>query len=141
MMITRYKLLVKINLERSDTENISIRFDMDEGHISTLLDQINQFKDEKVNPSIRRAIALAKDSKLCIQCAKKKYELKFSRNYNLCLDCFTDNYGKIIFHAFPAEYYGGHKVYLSGGHSGDFQSGRLILTEHYLIFVREHKDP
>jgi hypothetical protein len=40
-------------------------------HISTLLDQINQFKDEKVNPSILRAIALAKDSKLCVQCAKK----------------------------------------------------------------------
>jgi hypothetical protein len=55
---------------------------MDEGRISTLLDQINQFKDEKVNPSIARSIALARDSKLCIQCAKKKYELKFRTSKN-----------------------------------------------------------
>jgi hypothetical protein len=141
MMTTRDKLLIQINLESNDAIIRSIRFDMDEGQISTLLEQINQFKDEKVNPSIVRAIALARDSKLCIQCAKKKYELKFSRDFNLCLDCFTDNYGRIIFHALYAQYYGGHKVYLSGGYSGDFQYGRLILTEHYLIFGREDKKP
>jgi hypothetical protein len=141
MMTVRDKLLVQINLESRTAITLSIRFDMDKGQISTLLEQINQFKDEKVNPSIVRAIALARDSKLCIQCAKKKYELKFSRDFNLCLDCFSDNYGRIIFHALNAQYYGGHKVYLSGGYSGDFQYGRLILTEHYLIFGRGNKKP
>jgi hypothetical protein len=117
-------------------ENALIRFEMDKERISTLLDQIDQFKDEKGNPSIVRAIALAKDPKLCA----KKYEVKFSHDYNLCSDCFTDNYGKIIFQALRAEYYGGHKVYLSGGYSGDFQFGRLILTEHYLVFARGDKN-
>jgi hypothetical protein len=142
MMTKKDKLLVHINFARSDTvgPSISIRFDMDERYISTLLDQINHFKDEEVNPSIVRAIAVARDSKLCIQCAKKKYELKFSRDYNLCLNCFTNNYGRIIFQALQAEYYGGHKVYLSGGYSGDFQYGRLILTEHYLVFARGDKN-
>jgi hypothetical protein len=114
---------------------------MGEGHVSTLLDKINQFKDEKVYPSIVRAIAVAKDSKLCIQCAKKKYALEYSHDYNLCLDCFTNNYGKIILEKPDAEYYGGHKAYLSGGYFDKFQTGRLILSEHYLIFAREHKNP
>jgi hypothetical protein len=151
MMKEKDNLVVQIDLLGSDkpvsaaspgdtqTEKITIRFNMDKERISTLLKQINQFKDEKVNPSIVRSIALAKDPKLCIQCAKKKYELKFSRDYNLCLDCFTNNYGRIIFQALQAEYYGGHKVYLGGGYSGDFQNGRLILTEHYLIFARGDK--
>ena len=112
---------------------------MEKGRISTLLKQINQFKDVKANPSIERSIALAKDPKLCIQCAKKRYEVGLSRNYNLCLNCFSDNYGRIIFQVLKAEYYGGHKVYLSGGVSGDYQFGRLILTEHYLVFAREDK--
>jgi hypothetical protein len=137
----RDNLGVQIDLARSDIQHYSIRLDMDGGHISTLLDQINQFKDEKVNPSIVRAIAVAKDSKLCIQCAKQKYALEYSHDYNLCLDCFTNNYGKIILEKPDAEYYGGHKAYLSGGYHDKFQSGRLILSEHYLIFAREHKDP
>src|SRR5918995_445531 len=132
---------VQIDLARSDISHTSIRFDMDEEHISTLLDQIDQFKDEKVNPSIVRAIALAKDPELCIQCAKKNYALEYSHDYNLCLDCFTNNYGKIILATRDAEYYGGHKAYLSGGYFGKFQVGRLVLSEHYLIFAREHKDP
>jgi len=61
----------------TQADKISIRLNMDEGRISTLRHQINQFKDEKVNPSIAKSIALARDSKLCIQCAKKNYELKF----------------------------------------------------------------
>ena len=85
MMIKKDNLFVQIDLAKSDnsssaslpgddqTENISIRFDMNKGQILTLLDQINQFKDEKINSSISRANAVAKDPKLCIQCAKKKY--------------------------------------------------------------------
>jgi hypothetical protein len=106
-----------------------------------LLDQIDQFKDEKVNPSIVRAIALKRDPGLCIQCAKEKYALEYHHDYNLCLDCFTNNYGEIILAKRDAEYYGGHKAYLSGGYFDKFQSGRLILSEHYLIFAREHGDP
>ena len=132
LMTKRDNLVVQIDLLRNDsptsialegdtqTEKISVRFIMDKGRVSTLLEQINQFKDVKVNPSIARSIALSKDPKLCIQCAKKKYELKFRRGYNLCLNCFSDNYGRIIFQALQAGYYGGHKVYLSGGVSGDF---------------------
>jgi hypothetical protein len=153
MMTKRENLVVQMDLLGNDSptsatlagdtraEKISIRFNMDKGRISTLLEQINRFKDVKVNPSIARSVALAKDPKLCIQCAKKKYEFRLSHDYNLCLYCFSDKYGRIIFQALQAEYYGGHKVYLSGGVSGDFQYGRLILTEHYLIFARGDKKP
>ena len=142
MMGKRDNLVVQVDIS-SDTqsEKISIRVEMDKKHISTLLEQISQFKDVKVNPSIERSIALAKDPKLCIQCAKKKYEVGLSRNYNLCLECFSYDYGRIIFQALNAEYYGGHKIYLSGGVSGDLQYGRLILTEHYVIFARGDKKP
>jgi hypothetical protein len=54
---------------------------------------------------------------------------------------WDDKYGRIIFQALKAEYYGGHKVYLSGGVSGDYQFGNLILTEHYLIFAKGDKNP
>lgn len=62
--------------------------------------------------------------------------VEYHHGYNLCLDCFTNNYGKIILEKRDAEYYGGHKAYLSGGYFDKFQSGRLILCEHYLIFAR-----
>jgi hypothetical protein len=153
MMIKKDNLLVQIDLAKSDnsssaslpgddqTENISIRFDMNKGQIPTLLDQINQFKDEKINSSVSRANAVAKDPKLCIQCAKKRYALEYRHDYNLCLDCFSNNYGRIIIEAPMAEYHGGHKAYLGGGAFDKFEYGRLILSEHYLIFTRGHKDP
>jgi hypothetical protein len=61
MMIKRDNLFVQIDLAKSEnssseplprndqTENMSIRFDMDRGQIPTLLHQINQFKDETIS--------------------------------------------------------------------------------------------
>jgi hypothetical protein len=40
-----------------------------------------------------------------------------------------------------AEYYGGHKAYLGGGAFGKYQTGRLILSEHYIVFAKEDKNP
>ena len=76
MMIKKDNLFVQIDLAKSDylgsasfagddqTENISIRFDMNKGQILTLLDQINQFKDEKINSSISRANAVKRSKTL-----------------------------------------------------------------------------
>jgi Short C-terminal domain len=69
----RDNLGVQLDLARSDISRISIRFDMDVGHISTLLDQIDKFKDEKVNPSIVRAIATNIDDPL------KVLKLRFAK--------------------------------------------------------------
>jgi hypothetical protein len=40
-----------------------------------------------------------------------------------------------------AEYYGGHKAYLGGGAFGKYQIGRLILSEDYIVFAKEDKNP
>jgi hypothetical protein len=119
----------------------SIKIDLDKKYITLLQEQINVFKDKEINPSIRRTIALAKNSKLCIQCAENKYALEYKSDHNLCLDCFRRNYGKVILEAPNAEYYGGHKAYLGGGTFGKYQAGRLILSEHYIIFATEDNNP
>jgi hypothetical protein len=46
-----------------------VTIDLDTKHIPILQMQINGFKEERVNPAIIRAIAIASDRKLCIQCA------------------------------------------------------------------------
>lgn len=153
MMFKRDNLLIQIDFTRSEngsissaltennqTDTNSIRLDLDKGHIPILLDQINQFKDEKINPSIGIAAAVAKDSKLCIQCAKKKYVLRYRHDYNLCLECFTNNYGRVILEAPNAEYHGGHKASLGGGAFDKYETGRLILSERFVIFAREDND-
>jgi hypothetical protein len=151
--VTENNVVVQIDFARRDSPTSamlsedskmvtnSIRFDMGRKEISSLLVQIEIFKDEKLNPSIARAIIVVEHPNLCIQCAKKKRVTLYRHDYNLCKDCFTSNYGKPILEVRNAEYYGGHKAYLSGGYFDKFQIGRLILSEHYLIFATELKDP
>jgi hypothetical protein len=148
---TSSNLAVRIKFARRDSptsatsdgklETNSIKFDIGRKEIPLLLEQIDHFKDEKINPSIARAIAVAEHPNLCIQCAKRKYVLKYRHDYNLCRECFVTNYGRPILETIGGEYYGGHKAYLGGGTFGKFEKGILILSEHYLTFVRVHDDP
>lgn len=141
MMIRKNNLLIEIVFTDEQKNKKSIRLDLDEKYISLLQEQIDVFKDQKNNPSVKRAIAVAENPKLCVQCAENKHVLLFHSDYNLCLDCFTYNYGKALLEAPKAEYFGGHKAYLGGGALSKHQTGRLFLTEHYLIFSQEDKDP
>lgn len=62
------------------------------------------------------------------QTSENKPEEK-SENNNL-------SYGRVIKTTPSAQYYGGHKAYLAGGTFGDAQNGNLVLTEKYLIFLK-----
>jgi len=106
--------------ENDQNNKRSVKIDLDKKYIPLLQEQINAFREKQINPSIRRAIALAKNSKLCIQCAENKYALEYKSDHNLCLECFRRNYGKVILEAPNAEYYGGHKAYLGGGAFGKY---------------------
>lgn len=119
----------------------SVRIDLDDKYIPILQAQFNVFKEKEINPAVRRAIAVAKNSKLCIQCAKNKYVRTYHSDHNLCSECFRHNYGKLILESPTAEYFGGHKAYLAGGAFGNYQEGRMTLTEHYLIFATEDTNP
>lgn len=115
--------------------------DLDNKYIPILQAQINTFKETEINPAIRRGIAVAKDRKLCIQCAKNKYVRTYHADHNLCSECFRREYGKLILESPDAEYFGGHKAYLAGGAFGNHLRGRMTLTEHYLIFATEDTNP
>ena len=39
------------------------------------------------------------------------------------------------------EYHGGHKVHLAGGTFGEYESGKMYLTDEYLIFAKGNKNP
>ncbi len=140
MLFTKNKLVLEI-VFISDSQNNkrSIQVGLYEGYIPIVEEQIITFRNEEDNHSIIKAIALQKNPKLCIQCAKKPYALEYSSNYNLCLDCFTYNYGKVLLQAPIAQYYGGHKAYLGGGTFDKYEVGRLILSEHYIIFAKQDK--
>ncbi len=47
-----------------------------------------------------------------------------------------EEFGTVIKETPAGQYYGGHNAYLAGGTFGDAQNGKLILTEKYLIFMK-----
>lgn len=103
--------------------------DLDNKYIPILQAQINTFKETEINPAIRRGIAVAKDRKLCIQCAKNKYVRTYHADHNLCSECFRREYGKLILESPDAEYFGGHKAYLAGGAFGNHLRDRYKPIE------------
>jgi hypothetical protein len=54
---------------------------------------------------------------------------------------FEQKYGKILLEEETGEYHGGHKVHLAGGTFGDYESGKMYLTDKYLIFAKGNKKP
>jgi hypothetical protein len=76
----------------------------------------------------------------CDICRKNVFSLEFESE-NLCFVCFEQKYGKVLLTASRAEYYGGHKVHLAGGTFNEYESGKMYLTEEYLIFMKGNKDP
>jgi len=48
---------------------------------------------------------------------------------------------KVVLFANPAEYHGGHKLYLAGGVFGKFESGQMTLTETHLLITKYNRDP
>jgi len=147
MMSRKNNLLLEIvfrdNKENSDLPAIQnkrcIRFDLDDKLVYTLQEQISLVKDVKNNLRVQKAIAFLKDPMLCNACAKRRYSFVLHLD-NLCLDCFVEKYGQILLKANIAEYYGGHKAYLAGGVFSKYQSGKMYLTEQFLLFIRGDKD-
>jgi len=118
----------------------SLKFDVEDEHINTILEQIHLLKDVEDNPLAKKSITLGKNPKLCTICTKNKYSFEIQSQI-LCPNCFEAKYGKLLLQTVAAQYYGGHKAYLAGGVFGTYQSGKMYLTEKYLIFVRGDKNP
>ena len=57
------------------------------------------------------------------------------------MHCFEEKYGRISLKEETGEYHGGHKVHLAGGTFGDYESGKMYLTDKYLIFAKGNKNP
>ena len=118
----------------------SLKFDVEDEYINTVLEQIHLLKDIEDNPLAKKSITLGKNPKLCTVCTENKYSFEI-QSQNLCPNCFETKYGKLLLQTATAQYYGGHKAYLAGGVFGTYQSGKMYLTEKYLIFVRGDKNP
>lgn len=76
---------------------------------------------------------------VCIACAKHASYFEFESE-NLCFDCFEKKYGRVLLTANRAEYFGGHKVHLAGVILSDYESGKMYLTDVYLIFAKGNND-
>ena len=61
-------------------------------------------------------------------------------NDHLCGSCFKERYGILISRAENGEYYGGHKLHLAGGKFGDFESGKMYLTNTHFIINKINTD-
>jgi hypothetical protein len=63
--------------------------------------------------------------------------------YELALHshCFNAKCGNIVLHERNGEYYGGHKIHLSGGKIDDYELGEFVLTNDYIVFIKYGKDP
>jgi len=89
---------------------------------------------------ISKEISSEQDTeRACDICKRYVYNFEFSFQ-NVCYGCFQNQYGKILLTADRGEYYGGHKVHLSGGTWSDYESGKMYLTEEYFIFTKGNKD-
>jgi hypothetical protein len=76
---------------------------------------------------------------LCNECHRNNSVFIFSQE-QLCEPCFKDKYGNLILRAENGEYFGGHKLHLAGGKFGDFESGKMYLTNTHFIFNKTSKD-
>lgn len=88
-----------------------------------------------------QSISSEKDlKKACNVCSRNVYSFEFHMQ-NLCSQCFETKYGKLLLVAESTSYYGGHKKYLAGGMFSKEQSGKMYMTEQFIIFAKRDKDP
>lgn len=78
---------------------------------------------------------------LCESCNTIQSRMFDFHSQKLCLNCFQTKYGRLVLLAPRAEYFGGHKAYLAGGMFKQYQSGKMYLTENYLLFDSIDKTP
>ena len=91
------------------------------------------------NPT-RLGVSPAADSRYaCHMCGKNVLSFEFESE-SMCFECFEKKYGKVLLTAYNGEYYGGHKVHLAGVTFGDYESGKMFLTEEHFIFAKGNKD-
>jgi hypothetical protein len=81
-------------------------------------------------------------SLICTVCTKNVYSVSFEKGAEkLCRICFEERFGKTVLTANVAEYFGGHKAFLAGGMFSQSQIGSMLMTEKYLIYQANNKDP
>ncbi len=99
----------------------------------TILRQIGT--DKKLQ---NRLTGLLDEPIICSNCSNNKSNLSFSTE-QLCFSCFREKFGEIKLQADNGEYYGGHKLHLAGGKLGDFEYGKMYLTQDYFIFMTNNR--
>lgn len=115
----------------------SIILNVEDQYVNRIQQQISAIKDSELGI---HDVIWGELDKLCAICIKNKPDFKF-RKENICAHCFEEKYGKILLKEETGEYHGGHKVHLAGGTFGAFESGKMYLTDEYLIFAKGNKNP
>jgi hypothetical protein len=132
---------IKIIFNENQQDNKSISFKVKNNkYVDVIKQQINLLRDAEADPTIQKKIKSMLNPQLCSKCVKDNYVFQFRSVGNLCSNCFGEQYGKTLLQADKVEYYGGHKDQpLSGILGKNSQSGKMFLTENYVIFARDDK--
>jgi len=110
-------------------------------HVDAIKQQINLLKNAEIDPFIQKKIKAMLNPDLCNRCVKEKHTVEFRSTDKLCPNCFKEQYGKTLLQAKEVEYHGGHKDHPLGGIlSKHSQSGKMYLTEDYVIFAKDDKE-
>jgi hypothetical protein len=115
----------------------SLVINVDDKYVNRIQQQISAIRDSQLG---KHEITWGYLDKLCTICTKNKPIFRFSRD-NICSHCFAEKYGQLALPEETGEYHGGHKVHLAGGTFGDYESGKMYLTDEYLIFAKGNKNP
>ena len=115
----------------------SLTINVDDKSVNRIQLQVSAIRDSELG---KHEIIWGYLDKLCTVCTKNKPVFRFSRD-NICTQCFAEKYGQLVLPEETGEYHGGHKVHLAGGTFGDYESGKMYLTDKYLIFSKGHKNP
>jgi hypothetical protein len=109
---------------------------VDDKYVNRIQQQISALKDSELG---MHEVVWGYLGEICVICTKNKPVFRFSRD-NICTHCFTEKYGQIVLQEDFREYHRGHKVHLAGGTFGEYESGKMYLTDKYLIFAKGDKD-
>jgi hypothetical protein len=115
----------------------SLVINVDDKYVNRIQQQISALKDSELG--IHEVVWGYLDM-ICVICTKNKPVFRFSRD-NICAHCFAEKYGQIVLQEDIGEYHGGHKVHLAGGTFGEHESGKMYLTDKYLIFAKGDRNP
>ena len=129
--------VIEIIFHDRDRNKRSIVISVEDQYVNRIQQQISAIKDSELGI---KEVIWGEIDKLCTICIKNKPIFKF-RKENVCVHCFEEKYGRISLKEETGEYHGGHKVHLAGGTFGDYESGKMYLTDKYLIFAKGNKNP